>query len=109
MLARIALAARERAPVVGREHAADERDQGQAVPAVVGEGVDVPPEIATARDRLVESRLAISAAAASRPDIAAIGTPGPGCTLPPARNSPGIAQVDPGRRNCIIQPWVAGP
>ena len=77
--------------VVRREDAADEGDDRQAVPAVVAEGVDVPPEIATRRDRLVESRCAISVSAASRPDIAAIGTPGPGCTLPPARYRPGSA------------------
>jgi hypothetical protein len=43
------------------------------VPAVIAEGVDIPPEITTRRDRLVESRCAISVAAARRPDIAAIG------------------------------------
>jgi hypothetical protein len=34
---------------------------------------------------LVEARLAITASAARCPDKAAIGTPGPGCTLPPAK------------------------
>ena len=77
--------------------------------AVVAEGVDVPPEITTLRDRLVESRCAISVAAASRPDMAAIGTPGPGCTLPPARYSPGSALVDEGFLKADIQPCVAGP
>jgi hypothetical protein len=76
---------------------------------VVAEGVDVPPEITTLCDRLVESRCAISVAAAKRPDMAAIGTPGPGCTLPPARYRPGSALVAEGFLNADIQPCVAGP
>jgi hypothetical protein len=79
------------------------------VPAVVAEGVDIPPEITTRRDRLVEARCPSSVSAASRPDIAAIGTPGPGCTLPPARYRPGNALADEARRNDDIQPCVAGP
>ena len=71
--------------IVGRKNAADKGDDGQAVLSVVTQRVDIPPEITTRRDWLVESRCAISVAAASRPDMAAIGTPGPGCTLPPAR------------------------
>jgi hypothetical protein len=71
--------------VVGREDAADKSDDAEAVLSVVAQGVDIPPEITTLRDRLVESRCAISVAAAKRPDMAAIGTPGPGCTLPPAK------------------------
>jgi hypothetical protein len=85
MLLRTRAAGAPGATVVGREDAADEGDQRQRVAAVVAEGIDVPPEISTRLDRRVESRRAISVAAASRPDIAAIGTPGPGCTLPPAR------------------------
>jgi hypothetical protein len=77
--------------------------------AVIAERIDIPPEITTRRDRLVESRCAISVAAASWPDIAAIGTPGPGCTLPPARNSPGIRLFAPDLANADIQPCVAIP
>jgi hypothetical protein len=71
--------------VVGREHAADKGDDRQAGPPVITERVDVPPGIAAGNDDLVEARSEISASAACRPDSAAIGTPGPGCTLPPAR------------------------
>ena len=72
--------------------------------AVVADGVDVPPEISARRDRLVEPRCAISAAAANWPESAAIGTPGPGCTPPPARYRPGTLQLEPGRWNDDIQP-----
>jgi hypothetical protein len=76
---------------------------------VVAEGVDIPPEVAPGRDRLVEPRLAITAAAASCPDIAAIGTPGPGCTLPPARNRPGTGLAAGDLANAEFQPCVAWP
>jgi hypothetical protein len=95
--------------VVRREDAADEGDDAQSVVAVVADGVDVPPEIAAGRDRLVESRCASSVAAALCPDSAAIGTPGPGCTPPPARYRPGTRLNVPGRWNDDIQPWVACP
>jgi hypothetical protein len=71
--------------VVGREDAAQEGDQRDAVLAVLAQRVDVPPDIAVQRDRAVEARSAISADAAIRPERAAIGTPGPGWVLPPAR------------------------
>ena len=51
----------------------------------------------------------MSVAAAICPDMAAIGTPGPGCTLPPARYRPGIGLRAPGRAKADIQPWVACP
>ncbi len=71
--------------VIGREDAAEEGDQGDAVGAIVAERVDIPPDIAVRRDRAVEARSSIRADAASRPERAAIGTPGPGWVLPPAR------------------------
>ena len=48
-------------------------------------------------------------AAANRPEVAAIGTPGPGCVLPPARYRPGIALREPARVNEARQPCDAGP
>ena len=71
--------------VVRRKHAADEGDQRQPTRAVIAQRIDIPPDIAVRRRGYREVRSAISAAAASRPDSTAIGTPGPGCTLPPAR------------------------
>jgi hypothetical protein len=71
--------------VVGREDTAQEGDQRNAVLAVLTQRIDIPPDIAVQRDLAVESRSAISADAASRPESAAIGTPGPGWVLPPAR------------------------
>ena len=70
--------------VVRRKNTADKGDDGQTVLSVFAQRVEVPPEITTRWDRLVKPRSAISVAAAKRPDMAAIGTPGPGCTLPPA-------------------------
>lgn len=85
MLMRVRWAALARAEIVGREDAADEADQGQAVLAVVAQRVDVPPAIAVRDDLAVEAKSPSSRAAAIRPESAAIGTPAPGCTLPPAR------------------------
>ena len=69
--------------VIRREDASEKRDDGDAVLAIVAQRVDIPPRIATRRDGPAEVRSATSADAASRPDSAAIGTPAPGCTLPP--------------------------
>ena len=82
---RIAGAEAARPGVIGREHAADEGDQRDAVLAVVADGIDIPPDIALVRDGRVETWSAITADAANRPDRAAIGTPAPGCVPPPAR------------------------
>ncbi len=71
--------------VVRREHAADKGDDRQSMAPVVAEGVQVPPAIATRDDRRLEVESFSRHATAKRPDSAAIGTPGPGCTLPPAR------------------------
>ena len=104
MIVWIAFAACQRAAVIRREHAADEGDDGQAIVAAIAQRIDIPPEICTRFDRLVEPRCAISVAAASCPDIAAIGTPGPGCTLPPAAYKPGIRVRAPFLENADIQP-----
>ena len=58
---------------------------------------------------MVKARCAITASAASWPDSAAIGTPGPGCTLPPAKNRPGMRLAELERAKADIQPWVAWP
>jgi len=71
--------------IVGREHATDEGDDRDAVLAVIAQCVEIPPGVAARRDRSVEAESCKMHAAAIRPDIATIGTPGPGCTLPPAR------------------------
>jgi hypothetical protein len=75
--------ARER--VVRRKHAADEGNQRDAAFAVVAQCIDVPPGIAVLGDDAVKVRSPIRLAAAIHPDSAAIGMPGPGCALPPAR------------------------
>jgi hypothetical protein len=46
-------APRER--IVGREHAVDEGDDGEAVLAVVAQRVDLPPDIAVRRHHQIES------------------------------------------------------
>jgi glycosyltransferase involved in cell wall biosynthesis len=51
----------------------------------VGERIDRPPAEAAGRDPAVEARSAITLSAACRPESAAMGTPEPGCTPPPAR------------------------
>ncbi len=97
MVERIGRAAAARKGVIGREHAADEGDDGDAIFAVVAQRVDIPPSIAVFGDWTIEPKSAIRLAAAERPDSAAIGTPGPGCVLPPARYRPGILVRAPGR------------
>jgi hypothetical protein len=72
-------------------------------------GVDVPPEIAAVGYRRIERWSSARLAAANRPEMAAIGTPAPGCVLPPARYSPGTRLRDPGRLNDARQPWEARP
>ena len=64
--------------VIRRKYATYKSDDGQTMFAIVTQGIDIPPEITTRRDLLVKPRSSISVAAASRPDMAAIGTPGPG-------------------------------
>lgn len=71
--------------VVRRKHAADKGDDRDAVLAVCAQRVEVPPGIAAMRDRDVEARSAKRLRAALRPDNVAIGTPAPGCVLPPHR------------------------
>ncbi len=95
--------------VIRREHTADKGDDGQAELAAVTQCVNIPPEVATRWDRLIEARCAIVAAAASLPDIAAMGTPGPGCTLPPAKIKPGIEVAAFARLKADIHPCVACP
>lgn len=78
MIERVTTAEAAGKRVVGREDAADESDQRDALLAVVAQRVNVPPRIAVVRNGAVEARSAIRLAAAIRPDSAAIGTPGPG-------------------------------
>ena len=73
------------AGIIRREHRSREGNDGQAVSAIIAEGVDIPPGIAALRKIEIEARSAISARAAARPESAAIGTPAPGCALPPAQ------------------------
>jgi ornithine carbamoyltransferase len=71
--------------VIGRKHAAYKGNERHGVTPIVAQRVDIPPGITTAWDDVIEAKYEITWAAASRPDSAAIGTPGPGCVLPPAR------------------------
>ena len=64
--------------IVRGEYTADESDQGQGMTTVIAQGVNVPPVIAVPRNTLGEVRSCSRLAAASRPDSAAIGRPGPG-------------------------------
>ncbi len=64
--------------VIGRENTPHKSDDGQTMFAIVTQRIDIPPEITTRLDFLIKPRSSISVAAANRPDMAAIGTPGPG-------------------------------
>src|SRR5690606_20998761 len=69
----------------------------------------VPPAVAARRDHPVEARSAHAVAAAKRPLSVAIGTPAPGCTLPPATYSPGSFVAAVGRDSVSSSPCVAVP
>ena len=56
MIFRMTLTALVCTSVIRRKNATYKRDNGQAVVTAVGERVDVPPEICTRREWLVESR-----------------------------------------------------
>jgi hypothetical protein len=71
--------------VIGREHRADKGDDRQPVSAAIAQAVDIPPEITAGRDVRIEARSSARLSAASMPESVAIGTPGPGWALPPAR------------------------
>lgn len=68
----------EGARVIGRKDAADERDQREGGAPVVAQSVDIPPRVPVLGDRDVEANWSSTLDAASRPEIAAIGTPAPG-------------------------------
>ena len=71
--------------VIGGKDAPDKGDDRQAEAAVVAAGVDVPPGIALRVDLDVEARSLSRISTANPPLRAAIGTPAPGCVLPPAQ------------------------
>lgn len=75
---RLATAAKTRQSVIRRKDAADERNDGECVGAVIADRIYVPPSVPACRDCPVEANPARTCAAARRPEIAAIGTPGPG-------------------------------
>src|SRR6476646_10195440 len=64
--------------VIRREDRAQKRDDRQPEGTAVGEGIDIPPGVATGRNVRIEAKSFITVAAARRPDKAAIGTPAPG-------------------------------
>lgn len=55
MVHRIGHAMSSCAGIPGRKHAADKRDHGQGVAAVIAEGIEIPPCVAAGRDRSVEA------------------------------------------------------
>lgn len=71
--------------IIGREYAANKSNDGQTMQAIIACRIDVPPAIAVVYDWRVEVRSSSRASAARSPASAAIGTPGPGWVLPPAR------------------------
>ena len=60
-------------------------DDGGALSPVVAGRIETPAGGAAGRNGAVEARSAITLSAACRPESAAMGTPEPGCTPPPAR------------------------
>ncbi len=71
--------------VIGRKYTTDETDDREALLTIVAYRIEIPPAIAVRRDGCIEAKSVSKAMTACLPDSAAIGTPGPGCTLPPAR------------------------
>src|SRR5690606_33749670 len=87
----------------------EQRDDRDRAPPIVAHRVQVPPGVAAARALEVEARPSITLSAASRPLSAAIGTPAPGFTLPPAKYCPGRFERYPVRKTGVVHPWDAGP
>lgn len=75
----------KRPGVVRGKHASYKCNDAQRISSVIAEGIDVPPKVTAGIYGLIKPRCAMVVSAANRPESAAIGTPGPGCTLPPAR------------------------
>ncbi len=71
--------------VIRRKNISEHGDYSDGVLTIATQRVEIPPGIAIPWNRGVERISERSCVAASLPEIAAIGTPGPGCTLPPAR------------------------
>ncbi len=82
---RITQALAPRPRIVRRKYTTDKSNDRQAVLSIITLRVEIPPAISTSGNYLVKARSCNSASAARMPESAAIGTPGPGCTLPPAR------------------------
>lgn len=78
-------AALESPCIVGRKNTTDKRDDAEGILSIVTERIDVPPQVASRAYLLVKPRCTMVVSAANCPERAAIGTPGPGWTLPPAR------------------------
>ncbi len=68
-----------------RERIPEQRNDHDRPAPVIAHAVDVVPLVTAVLDGAVQARSDFKQAAANRPLSAAIGTPGPGCTLPPAR------------------------
>lgn len=79
VLARVALGA----GVARRKDRADEGDGRQAIAPARAEPVEVPPGVSARRERQVAPRSCHKVFSAMRAERAAIGTPAPGCALPP--------------------------
>jgi len=73
------------AGVIGREHTAHKSNDRQAVLAIIADRINIPPAITIVRNGYIKARSASRASAARIPASVAMGTPGPGCVLPPAR------------------------
>ena len=84
MISCFSLAKLARHRVIGRKHAADKSDEGEAKTLIIADAIDIPPGIAARLYRDIKARSEMMALAAIWPESATIGTPAPGCTLPPA-------------------------
>ncbi len=86
MLSRVDVAAKPSlSGIVRGKNATDECDDRQSEAVVGAERIDIPPGVTIWRNRFIEAKSWRRASDASCPESAAIGIPGPGCTLPPAK------------------------
>ncbi len=72
------LSRRFRPRIIRRKHAADKGNQRHRVLSIIAYRIDIPPGISTRNDVPAEPKSVSSRVAARRPEIAAIGSPGPG-------------------------------
>ena len=90
--------------IIRGEHRPYHGNDRETEEAVIADCIRIPPSVTSAWNSQIKTWSFRICSAASIPESVAIGTPAPGCTLPPARYNPGIRVFAPGRANEAVHP-----